>query len=68
VGIAAAAFGLALATAALPIAARFVLGLSMPKITLVIGLACAILVALVSAAVPAALAARLRVAAALAER
>jgi putative ABC transport system permease protein len=66
--IAAAAFGLALATAALPIAARFVLGLSMPKITLVIGLACAILVALVSAAVPAALAARLRVAAALAER
>ena len=66
--IAAATFGLALATAALPIAARFVLGLSMPKITLVIGLACAILVALVSAAVPAALAARLRVAAALAER
>jgi len=66
--IVAAAFGLALATAALPIAARFVLGLSMPKITLVIGLVCAVLVALVSAAVPAVLAARLRVATALAER
>lgn len=66
--IAAAAFGLALAAAALPIAARFVLGLSMPKITLVIGLGCAVLVALVSAAVPAALAARLKVATALAER
>jgi putative ABC transport system permease protein len=66
--IAAAACGLALAAAALPIAARFVLGLSMPKITLAIGLGCAVLVALVSAAVPAALAARLKVATALAER
>jgi putative ABC transport system permease protein len=66
--IAAAAFGLALAAAAVPIAARFVIGLSMPKITLVIGLGCAVLVALVSAAVPAALAARLRIATALAER
>jgi len=64
----AAAFGLALATVALPIAARFVLGLSMPRITLVIGLASAVLVALASAAVPAALAARLKVATALAER
>jgi putative ABC transport system permease protein len=66
--IAAAAFGLALAAAAVPIAARFVLGLSMPKITLVIGLGCAVLMALVSAAVPAALAARLKIATALAER
>ncbi len=66
--ILAAGFGLALATAALPIAARFVPGLSMPKITLLIGLGAAVLVALVSAAVPAALAARLRVVTALAAR
>jgi putative ABC transport system permease protein len=66
--IAAAALGLALAAAAMPIAARYVFGLSMPKITLVIGLGCAVLVALVSAAVPAVLAARLRVATALAVR
>ena len=65
---AAAAFGLALATLTLPLAARFVLGLSMPAITVAIGLACALLVALVSAAVPAALAARLRIASALAVR
>lgn len=64
----AAAFGLGLATAVLPIAARFVTGLSMPKITLAIGLGFAVLVALISAAVPALLAARLRVATALAER
>ncbi len=66
--ILAAAVGLALATATLPIAARFVTGLSMPKITLAIGLAFAVLVALISAAAPALLAARLRVATALAER
>ena len=66
--ILAAVFGLALATAALPIAARFVTGLSMPKITLAIGLGFAVLVALISAAVPALLAARLRVSTALAER
>lgn len=66
--ILAAAFGLALATAALPIAARFVIGLSMPKITLAIGLALAVIVALVSAGVPATLAARLKVARALTER
>ncbi len=66
--ILAGAFGLALATAALPIAARVVSGLSMPKSTLVIGLGFAVLVALISAAVPALLAARLRVATALAER
>ena len=66
--ILAGAFGLALATAALPIAARVVSGLSMPKITLAIGLCFALLVALISAAVPALLAARLRVSTALAER
>jgi putative ABC transport system permease protein len=66
--IAGAAFGLALATAAMPIGARFVPGLSMPKITLAIGVACAVLVALMSAAMPAALAGRLKVATALAER
>lgn len=63
--IAAAAFGLIFATLLLPLAATFVAGLSMPKIVIVIGLALAIGVALISAAVPAALAARLKVAAAL---
>jgi len=58
--------GLVLATLALPVAARFVLGLSMPGAVIVIGLALGALVALISAAVPAALAARLRVASALA--
>ncbi len=60
-----AALGLALATLTLPLAARFVLGLSMPGVVVVIGLVSGALVALVSAAVPAALAARLRVGTAL---
>ena len=64
--VAAAGVGLALATALLPLAATFVLGLSMPKIVVAVGLALAIVVALISAAVPAAQAARLKVAAALA--
>jgi putative ABC transport system permease protein len=64
--VAAAAFGLALATALLPIAGVFVVGLSMPKIVIAVGLVLALVVALISAAVPAALAARLKVAAALA--
>jgi putative ABC transport system permease protein len=64
--IAAAAFGLALATAILPLAARFIVGLTMPKIVLAIGLGFAAVVALISAAVPAVLAGRLRVATALA--
>jgi putative ABC transport system permease protein len=64
--VAAAAFGLALATVVLPLAARFILGLSMPKIIVVVGLGLAVVVALISAAVPAALAARLKVANALA--
>jgi putative ABC transport system permease protein len=68
VSILAAALGLGLATVSLPVAARVVTGLAMPRITLAIGLGISLLVALVSAAVPAILAARLRVAAALAER
>jgi putative ABC transport system permease protein len=64
--VAAAAFGLALATVLLPIAGTFVVGLSMPKIVIAIGLGLAIVVALVSAVVPAVQAARLKVATALA--
>ena len=60
-----AALGLALATLTLPLAARFILGLSMSGVVVVIGLVSAAVVALVSAAVPAVLAARLRVATAL---
>jgi putative ABC transport system permease protein len=64
--VAAAAFGLALATVLLPIAGMFVVGLTMPTIVIAIGLGLAIVVALISAAVPAAQAARLKVATALA--
>lgn len=64
--LAAAALGLALATLAFPFAARFVQGLSMPWVIVAVGLACAVLVALISAVVPAALAARLNVVRALA--
>jgi putative ABC transport system permease protein len=63
--IAAAALGLALATLVFPLASRFVPGLSMPWALVALGLGCAILVALVSAAVPAFRAARLQVVAAL---
>jgi putative ABC transport system permease protein len=66
--VAAAACGLALATLALPFAARFVFGLAMPNVTIAIGLTLAAAVAIVSAAIPAARAARLRVVSALAER
>jgi putative ABC transport system permease protein len=66
--LAAAAAGLALATLVFPFAARIVFGLAMPKVTVVIGLGLAAAVALVSAAIPAARAARLRVVSALAER
>ncbi len=66
--VAAAAFGLALATVVFPLAARFVFGLAMPKVTVAIGLALAVGVALVSAALPAARAARLQIVTALAER
>lgn len=64
--VAAAAFGLALANATFPFAARFVVGLSMPGIVVAAGLILGAAVALVSAAVPALLAARLQIAAALA--
>jgi len=63
--LAGAVCGLLLATLALPVAARFVLGLSMPGVVIVLGLALGTLVALVSAAIPAALAARLKVVTAL---
>lgn len=64
--VTAAAFGLALATVLLPIAGMFVVGLSMPEVVIAIGLGLAVVVALISAAVPAAEAARLKVATALA--
>jgi putative ABC transport system permease protein len=66
--VAAAACGLALATLVFPFAGRFVFGLAMPNVTVAIGLALAAVVALVSAAIPAARAARLRVVSALTER
>ncbi|HME41094.1 MAG TPA: ABC transporter permease [Steroidobacteraceae bacterium] len=64
--IAAAAFGLALALLVFPLASKFVPGLSMPLVVVLFGLACAVLVAAISAAVPAVLAARLNIATALA--
>ena len=66
--VAGAALGLALANVAFPFAARFVPGLSMPGIVVLIGLGAAVLVALISAALPAARAARLQVVAALTGR
>lgn len=66
--VAAAGCGLALSTLVFPFAARFVYGLAMPPVTIAIGLALAVAVAVVSAAIPAARAARLRVVSALAER
>ena len=66
--IVAAGCGLALATLVFPFAGRFVFGLGMPRLTIATGLALAATVALVSAAVPAARAARLRIVTALAER
>jgi len=64
----AAACGLALSTAVFPYAARVVSGLTMPPITVAIGLALAVALAVVSAALPALRAARLQVVSALAER
>lgn len=66
--VVAAAGGLGLATLVFPFAARFVFGLALPKVTIAMGLALAAAVALVSAAIPAARAARLHVVSALAER
>jgi putative ABC transport system permease protein len=64
--LAGASLGLLLATLSLPVAARFVLGLSMPGVVLVVGLALGSVVALISAVVPAMLAAKVRIATALA--
>jgi putative ABC transport system permease protein len=66
--VAAAGCGLALSTVVFPFAARFVYGLAMPRVTIAIGLALAVALAVVSAAIPAARAARLRVVSALADR
>jgi putative ABC transport system permease protein len=66
--IAAAACGLALALLVFPFASQFIHGTKMPLIVFVAGLACAALVAVISASVPAVLAARLNIAAALASR
>jgi putative ABC transport system permease protein len=65
---AAALFGLVLAMVAFPLASKFVPGLSMPPIVMGVGIALSVLVGLVSAAVPAMGAARLQIAAALANR
>jgi putative ABC transport system permease protein len=64
--VAGALCGLLLAMLVLPLAARFVPGLSMPGVVVMIGVALGVLVALISAAIPAALAARMRVVTALA--
>jgi putative ABC transport system permease protein len=66
--MAAALFGLALAMIVFPLVSRFVPGLSMPPIVFAAGVALAAAVGLISAAVPAMRAARLEIAAALANR
>ena len=66
--IAAAACGLALALLVFPFASRIVPGLSMPMAVVVVGLASAAMVALISASVPAVQAARLNIVTALASR
>jgi len=60
--------GLAVASLAFPYASKFVHGLSMPLIIVITGLLAALAVALISAALPAVMAARLEVATALADR
>jgi putative ABC transport system permease protein len=64
----AAGCGLALALLAFPFASQFVPGLSMPLSVVAVGLACAMLVAAISAAVPAVQASRLNIVTALASR
>ena len=59
--VTAAALGLALAALAFPYAAKVIQGLAMPASVVEIGLACAVLVGLVSAAAPAIRAARLEI-------
>jgi putative ABC transport system permease protein len=63
--VAAGACGLALATVVFPLAAKFIPGLALPVVVVVIGLGCALLVGLLSAGLPAVRAARLKVVAAL---
>jgi putative ABC transport system permease protein len=66
--VAAAACGLALALSVFPFASKIVPGLSMPLVVVAFGLICAVLVAAISALLPAVLAAKLNVATALARR
>jgi putative ABC transport system permease protein len=66
--VAAGGVGLAVASLAFPYASKFVHGLAMPWSIIIVGLFSALAVALISAAIPAALAARLEVATALVER
>jgi putative ABC transport system permease protein len=66
--IAAAACGLALALLSFPYAAKLAAGISMPWIVIAVGLAGALGTALISAALPAARAARIEIAAALGGR
>jgi putative ABC transport system permease protein len=66
--VAAAVFGLLLAWIAFPLAARFVPGLSMPWEVVALGLGLAAVVAVISASIPAAQAARLNIVTALASR
>jgi putative ABC transport system permease protein len=66
--VAAALIGLALALGVFPYASKFVPGLAMPPIVIGFGLAGALLVALISTALPASRAARLQVVDALAGR
>ena len=66
--VTAALIGLALAMAVFPWAAKFIPGLSMPMVVIGFGLIGAVLVALISAALPATRVARLQVVDALADR
>jgi putative ABC transport system permease protein len=66
--VAAAVCGLALALVVFPLASSVIPGLSMPPVVVALGLACAVLVATLSALVPAVQAARLNIVAALAGR
>jgi putative ABC transport system permease protein len=66
--VAAAACGLSLSLLVFPFASKIVPGLSMPPVVVALGLICAVLVAAISALLPAVLAAKLNVATALARR
>jgi putative ABC transport system permease protein len=66
--VAAAACGLALSLLVFPFASKIVPGLSVPLVVVALGLICAVLVAAISALLPAVLAAKLNVATALARR